>query len=143
MTVDVEKARALVERFKKYSDRPDFFGPITEQESDDAIDTITALLAEVERLIAENASIRTLMDCYNLGGWTDSLRLMQERDALARDAARYRWLSETTTFTDVIETAYSSGLTYHVRRWFHDSNDQFDTLEETVDAKMKGASDVR
>lgn len=90
MTVDVEKARALVERFKKYSDRPDFFGPITEQESDDAIDTITALLAEVERLIAENASIRTLMDCYNLGGWTDSLRLMQERNALARDAAYWK-----------------------------------------------------
>ena len=35
---------------------------------------------EIERLKAENAAIRTLMDCYNVGGWTDSLTLIQERD---------------------------------------------------------------
>lgn len=41
-----------------------------------------ALQARVDALVAENAALRTLMDCYNLGGWTDSLRLMQERNAL-------------------------------------------------------------
>ena len=42
--------------------------------------TLIAALAEIERLKAENAAIRTLMDCYNVGGWTDSLTLIQERD---------------------------------------------------------------
>ena len=42
--------------------------------------TLQNALAEIERLKAENAAIRTLMDCYNVGGWTDSLTLIQERD---------------------------------------------------------------
>lgn len=50
--------------------------------STDAADTIDALLAERERLMGENAAIRELMNCYNLGGWTDSLALKSERDAL-------------------------------------------------------------
>jgi hypothetical protein len=37
----------------------------------------------VKELEAENAQIRTLMNCYNLGGWTDSLALIKERDAIA------------------------------------------------------------
>ena len=40
------------------------------------------VIAEVERLEAENAALRELMNTYNLGGWTDSLELIKERDAL-------------------------------------------------------------
>lgn len=43
---------------------------------------IHRLQAQVEALTAENAQIRELMNLYNLGGWTDSLTLMQERDNL-------------------------------------------------------------
>ena len=36
----------------------------------------------IDNLRAENKAIRELMNCYNLGGWTDSLALIKERDAL-------------------------------------------------------------
>lgn len=38
--------------------------------------------ARAKALQAENAAIRELMNIYNLGGWTDSLALIKERDAL-------------------------------------------------------------
>ena len=31
---------------------------------------------------AEVAQLRELLNCYNLGGWTDSARLIKERDQL-------------------------------------------------------------
>jgi hypothetical protein len=43
-----------------------------------------AILARAD-LEAENASLRTLLNTYNLGGWTDSLELIKERDALMAD----------------------------------------------------------
>ena len=73
------------------------------------------LIDAVEQLRQENEQLRSLLNLYNLGGWTDSLRLMQERDAarqdnqrqkdewlswaakreaLERDAARYLWLRD-------------------------------------------------
>ena len=54
--------------------------------------TLRSLASQVEALTAENAQIRELMNMYNLGGWTDSLTLMQERDSYKKDAERYRWL---------------------------------------------------
>jgi len=56
---------------------------------------ITQLQAERDAFKADNAAIRELLNAYNLGGWTDSLRLIQERDALAaqneqlREALKY------------------------------------------------------
>lgn len=35
------------------------------------------LHSEVERLKAENVAIRHLMDCYNVGGWTDAISPME------------------------------------------------------------------
>lgn len=61
-----------------------------EKQASDRVDDALKFAAERDALKAENASIRALMDCYNLGGWTDSLRLMQERNALARDAAYWK-----------------------------------------------------
>lgn len=52
-------------------------------------------LAEAERddAIADATAVRELMNCYNLGGWTDSVSVMQralkaeaERDAALKDA---------------------------------------------------------
>jgi uncharacterized coiled-coil DUF342 family protein len=37
---------------------------------------------EIKKLRTENAAIRELMNNYNLGGWTDSLTLIKERDKL-------------------------------------------------------------
>ena len=42
------------------------------------------VVAEVWALKAENESLRTLLNCYNLGGWTDSLALLQENEALKK-----------------------------------------------------------
>lgn len=64
------------------------------------IPALTEMLArQVTELTAENEAIRELMNCYNLGGWTDALEPMKralkaeaEVAALKQDAARYRWL---------------------------------------------------
>ena len=48
----------------------------------DGIMEQTVLRAEVQRLKGENEAIRTLMNCYNLGGWTDSISLLQENQRL-------------------------------------------------------------
>jgi len=52
-------------------------------------DASAALRAAVESMAqelgaakSETEAIRTLMNCYNLGGWTDSLTLLKERDTL-------------------------------------------------------------
>ena len=44
----------------------------------------------IDALVADNEAIRTLMDCYNVGGWTDSLALIKERDQLRAEVERLR-----------------------------------------------------
>lgn len=44
---------------------------------------------ELKQVYAECAALRELLNCYNLGGWMDSERLMAERDAAREDAKRY------------------------------------------------------
>ena len=44
--------------------------------------SITCYQAQVDDLTAERDALRELMNCYNIGGWTDSLALIKERDAL-------------------------------------------------------------
>jgi hypothetical protein len=41
--------------------------------------TIRDQSEQIAKLEAENAAIRTLMNSYNLGGWTDSLGLITEQ----------------------------------------------------------------
>ena len=55
---------------------------------------IHRLQAQVEALTAENAQIRELMNLYNLGGWTDSLTLMKERDSYKANHKRYRFIRD-------------------------------------------------
>lgn len=43
----------------------------------DELDRLRAALAERD---AQIAGLRELMNCYNLGGWTDAERLMKERN---------------------------------------------------------------
>ena len=50
---------------------------------EEAADTIDAL-------VAENEAIRTLMNCYNVGGWTDSLTLIKERDEARAEVERLK-----------------------------------------------------
>ena len=67
----IEQAKAVAQRLRNiFSD-------------DEAADTIDAL-------VADNEAIRTLMDCYNVGGWTDSLALIKERDQLRAEVERLR-----------------------------------------------------
>ena len=46
------------------------------------LEKIAALTDERDALKAETSQLRELMNVYNLGGWTDSLTLIKERDAL-------------------------------------------------------------
>lgn len=62
-------------------------------------DTIESLRRERDEALRNEAAIRELMNCYNAGGWTDSIAVIRERDearaeaeALRADAERYRWL---------------------------------------------------
>jgi len=40
------------------------------------------LREQVKKLTSENEQLRSRLNCYNLGGWTDSLVLIKERDDL-------------------------------------------------------------
>jgi hypothetical protein len=66
-----------------------------------SLDDVIRAVDEEMRLRAELAAVRELMNCYNLGGWTDALAPMQRalkaEAELARaevDARRYRWLRD-------------------------------------------------
>ena len=59
-------------------------------------------------LAADNQAVRSLMDCYNLGGWTDSLTLLKERDALQAKVAEltsneFDWAKANAKCTDIIK----------------------------------------
>lgn len=45
---------------------------------------------QIERLQSEVAALRELMNVYNLGGWTDSERLMRERNEARAELAALR-----------------------------------------------------
>lgn len=49
-----------------------------------------AARAELARVQAELAAVRALMDCYNLGGWTDALAPMQRALAAETELAKLR-----------------------------------------------------
>ena len=47
-------------------------------------------LAERDAAIRSENSVRELMNCYNLGGWTDAERLIAERDESRREVEALR-----------------------------------------------------
>jgi hypothetical protein len=95
--IDIEKARALVETLKDYAEHPSSFTDISPTEADAAADLIAALLDEVERL---NSPVV-------LSEWQ---KLVTERDALARDAARFNWYFGRTGKESVFVGEYMRGI---------------------------------
>jgi len=112
MTIDITKARALVETLKDYAEHPSSFTDISPAEADATADLIAALLDEVERLnspvvlsewqklVAERDALMSLIRdeidenarLRDLGGATAdegitamTKRVIAERDALARE----------------------------------------------------------
>lgn len=118
--IDIENARALVETLKDYAEHPSSFTDISPTEADAAADLIDALLNEVERL---NSPVV-------LSEWQ---KLVAERDALARDAARYRWLRQPNPLH---REAHIAVLT-HNGGWVASE----EKADAAIDAAMKGASD--
>lgn len=155
MTVDIEKARGLVKNvlaasYALPSDARGWFehpteGHVPHNVCTDAADTIAALIAEVDRLngVAINCNSQlqeAISDCkrldsllksviaerteaWRMAGEADSLR--RERDALARDAARYRWLRRDVPYDECAAV--------------FDKHSE-DELDAAIDAAM-GASD--
>ena len=104
-----EEARALVERLKNYAEHPSSFTDISPTEADAAADLIAALLDEVERL---NSPVV-------LSEWQ---KLVAERDALARDAARVcLWSQDGDYESDTYGT--SCGRYYCIIEGAPDEND--------------------
>ena len=140
MTVDLAKARALVEpllgaSYALPSDARGWFdhptaGHVPHNVCTDAADTIAALIAEVDRLngVAINCNSQlqeAISDCkrldsllksviaerteaWRMAGEADSLR--RERDALARDAARFNWYFGRTGKESVFVGEYMRGI---------------------------------
>ena len=52
------------------------------------VEAVLAIKVERDALKSENGSLRELMNTYNIGGWTDSLSLIEERGSLKK-AARF------------------------------------------------------
>lgn len=69
------------------------------------IGAYTKMENEIQRLTAENTALRELMNCYNLGGWTDSLRLMQAAYTAGREAMR----EEAGSFVTNLAKDYALG----------------------------------
>ena len=116
-------------------------------------DRQTNLGHQIVALEAERDAIHELMSCYNLGGWTDALALIKERDslksavlgskalmaelqservALAADAARYRWLKSGCENATI--GVWNCLDEQNRRIWLAESE-----LDDAIDAAIQGA----
>mgnify|MGYP000635539656 CR=1 FL=1 len=103
----------------------------------------------IDELKTENAQIRELMNCYNLGWWMDSLRLIKERDALSKLADKWnfecdelrednkRLAAENKVLRDALKTLYLTCPTTLDCRNFHHSKSE----EHSYLASCKPAAD--
>ena len=97
MTVDIEKARALVETLKDYAEHPSSFTDISPTEADAAADLIDALIAEVrdredvlerairEAVLAEREACASLIEPKNpRSDWTEYAEAKADCAAMIR-----------------------------------------------------------
>ena len=68
-------------------------------------DRQTNLGHQIVALEAERDAIHELMSCYNLGGWTDALALIKERDALKAALQLIKANTNTADWPDDINAA--------------------------------------
>ena len=133
MTVDIEKARALVDVFRDQSQRIICQG--TSPFALKVADLIDALMAERDALAREvDACAAALPGPYYMdppdGG---DVPISEQVKRMARDAARYRWLRQPNPLH---REAHIAVLT-HNGGWVA-SEEKADAV---IDAAMKGASD--
>ena len=100
-----------------------------EKQASDRVDDALKFAAERDALIAKVERLETHIE----DAGRNVLKLVQERDALARDAARYRWLRQPNPLH---REAHIAVLT-HNGGWVASE----EKADAAIDAAMKGASD--
>lgn len=140
MTLRIEKIRAWHEKARHGTpDNYRFGDSSSDQAIDELIEISNALLAERDALRAEVTGLQreraVLFDKLN-GTPCAEVRWQQERDALAEDAARYRWLRDSNS-----ETLCA----VHIHYWADDDMGQAPIdllggqyLDDAIDAAIRG-----
>jgi hypothetical protein len=80
-----------------------------------AADEITALRKRLEDAERDAAAVRELMNCYNLGGWTDSELLLKERNAAERERDEAYERAAKVCEERVLETPSDDDVRFGIR----------------------------
>ena len=128
---DLVKAREAERVMREYAAHPSSFTVPDSEQARSVADTIAALLDEMEALASIVNSPIVHEERNKLEGEIEALKA--ERDALARDAARYRWLRQPNPLH---REAHIAVLT-HNGGWVASE----EKADAAIDAAMKGASD--
>jgi len=123
------KAREAERVMREYAAHPSSFTVPDSEQARSVADTIAALLDEMEALASIVNSPIVHEERNKLEGEIEALKA--ERDALARDAARFDWYFGRTDKIDFMQT-YLTGMK---DGWTPDQ------WRAAIDAAMKGASD--
>jgi hypothetical protein len=126
---DLVKAREAERVMREYAAHPSSFTVPDSEQARSVADTIAALLDEMEALASIVNSPIVHEERNKLEGEIEALKA--ERDALARDAARFDWYFGRTDKIDFMQT-YLTGMK---DGWTPDQ------WRAAIDAAMKGASD--
>lgn len=126
---DLVKAREAERVMREYAAHPSSFTVPDSEQARSVADTIAALLDEMEALASIVNSPIVHEERNKLEGEIEALKA--ERDALARDAARFDWYFGRTDKIDFMQT-YLTGMKdgWTPAQW-----------RAAIDAAMKGASD--
>ena len=126
---DLVKAREAERVMREYAAHPSSFTVPDSEQARSVADLIAALLDEMEALASIVNSPIVHEERNKLEGEIEALKA--ERDALARDAARFDWYFGRTDKIDFMQT-YLTGMK---DGWTPDQ------WRAAIDAAMKGASD--